>query len=358
MKIEELDKNLRVESHLGVSDVVWQEASASPCRLYGALPDVSGGYLRLPEDIARQVNPGVAGLCRNTAGIRLRFATDSPYVALKVEWGGFCRMSHMPVTGSGGFDLYAVQNGRQQYVATAIPPMDAERGFESLMWLSPNGMTDYVLNFPLYNNVDRVYIGVAAGHRLAAGREEYRRVAPVVFYGSSITQGGCASRPGNHYEARLSRMLNMDFVNLGFSGSAHGEPVMAEYMAGLDMSAFVCDYDHNAANVEELKSTHYRLYETIRRAHPELPIVFVSRPSRSDCLDDRQRLAVIADSFARGVAAGDAHLYWISGNAFFPGDTGDDCTVDGCHPTDLGFYFMAQTLAPTLEKLLRAAEEK
>lgn len=359
MNIAEIDSNLRLETSLSEPDIVWADAATAPVRLYGAAARSDGPYRRLPVEVAQRVNPGVAWLYRHTAGIRLRFATDSPYLALKAEWGdkggGLEQMSHMALSGSAGFDLYAVRNGQQRFAGAALPPVNAADGFEWLFRL-PAGQWEYILNFPLYNGVERLYLGVKAGSRLAPGEETYRAVPPVVFYGSSITQGGCAARPGNAYEARLSRLLNVDFINLGFSGNARGETAMAEYIRALPMSVFVCDYDHNAVSPAALRETHHAFYETVRQAQPTVPYVMVSRPNRTEDLDTRRRLAVIAESYAAGIAAGDQNLYLVAGNGFFPGDTADDCTVDGCHPTDLGFYFMAQGLAPLLERLLAAAE--
>ncbi len=355
MNIADIDPNLRLETALSEPDIVWADAAVAPVRLYGAAADSDGVYRRLPAELAQRVNPGVAWLYRHTAGIRLRFATDSPYLALKAEWDGLDLRPHMPLAGSNGFDLYAVRNGRQRFVGTAMPSAESTCGFEWLFRL-PGGQREYILNFPLYNGVERLYLGAKAGCRLEPGRETYRAVPPVVFYGSSITQGGCAARPGNTYEARLSRMLNVDFVDLGFSGNARGEQTMAEYIGKQKMSVFVCDYDHNAPSPAALRETHHAFYETVRRAQPTVPYVMVSRPSRAEDWDTRQRLAVIAESYAAGIAAGDQNLYLMAGNGFFPGDTAEDCTVDGCHPTDLGFYCMAQGLAPLLEKLLEAAE--
>lgn len=101
---------------------------------------------------------------------------------------------------------------------------------------------------------------------------------PIVFYGSSITQGGCASRPGNSYTHIICRWLDANMVNLGFSGNAKGEPEMAELISQIDMGALVMDYDHNAPDAEYLLNTHENFFKIIRSNHPYLPVIFVSKP--------------------------------------------------------------------------------
>ncbi len=356
MDIVKIDPNLKLASALEEKDIVWNNALGEPFRLCGATAQNSpdAPLMRIPQEIAKSVSDGVAWLNRHTAGIRVRFATDSPYIAVKMEWGGFRFMGHMAGAGSSGADLYRVKDGVHRFVGAVFPGYNYEevtQGVEGLIRV-PAEMTDYVLGLPLYNDVDRLYIGVKEGCRLTAGVEEYRNEKPVIFYGSSITQGGCASRPGNCYQGHLSRSLNMDYINLGFSGSAKGEQEIADYIASLDMAAFVLDYDHNAPNPEHLKKTHYNFYETVRRAHPDLPIMMISRPDYAGSWDANQRLAVIADTYHRAVESGDQNVYFINGADFFAGELADSCTVDGCHPTDLGFYFMAQVIGPVLKRIL------
>lgn len=107
---------------------------------------------------------------------------------------------------------------------------------------------------------------------------KYAVKKPVVYYGSSITQGACASRPGNCYESILSRRLDCDYINLGFSGSAKGEDAIVDYIIGLDMSVFVMDYDYNAPTPEHLEKTHSKMFKAIRAEHPTLPIIIMPRP--------------------------------------------------------------------------------
>ena len=130
---------------------------------------------------------------------------------------------------------------------------------------------------PLFGEVESLEIGICEGASLSA-HTPYTHNLPVVFYGSSITQGACASRPGRAYEAMISRKYDLNYIGLGFSGACRAEKAIVEYMATLEMSAFVSDYDHNAPTREHLAATHHYLYETIRRKHPDIPYFMITRP--------------------------------------------------------------------------------
>ena len=267
----------------------------------------------------------------------MRFRTDSRRIAIRAYMDNVYRMPHFAFSGSCGFDMYV--DGH--YRATFMPPVDIEDGYESLLEVD-GSMHDIEINMPLYSGVVKLEIGLDEGAALDAAKP-YSRDLPVVFYGSSITQGGCASRPGTSYEAILSRMLDLDYVNLGFSGSAHGEVEMAEYIKGLEMSAFVYDYDHNAPDLEHLDNTHKRMFDIIRAAHPELPILLLSRPDHRVDEENDARAQVIISTYDQAKASGDSNVYFIPGSRLMS-LCAEEGTVDGCHPTDLGFYSMAKTI--------------
>ena len=172
-----------------------------------------------------------------------------------------------------------------------------------------------------------------------------------MYYGSSITQGGCASRPGNSYESIVSRRLDADYINLGFSGNAKGEPEIAEYISKLDMSCFVYDYDFNAPTVEHLINTHQKMYNVIREANPDLPIVLMSSPKYRLTDEGKQRLSVIRKTYEDAKANGDGNVYFIDGSTLMALAKYDG-TVDDCHPNDLGFASMAKAVGDLLEKIM------
>ncbi|HML49120.1 MAG TPA: SGNH/GDSL hydrolase family protein, partial [Clostridia bacterium] len=157
--------------------------------------------------------------------------------------------------------------------------------------------------------------------------------------------------------ALLARFLDADFVNLGFSGNAKGEPEMARYIAGMEMSAFVLDYDHNTPNPEHLERTHGPFYDIVRQAQPDLPIVLVSSPNSDTLKEGTQRRAVIRATYDRALAQGDRKVYYVPGDALLGRDHRECCRVDGTHPNDLGFMRMAETILPALAAALESPRE-
>lgn len=354
VSVGEIDPNLRVETSLNLPETDWRDVRAGAFQLYGLCPPVPGDvFRRIPESVAAATSAGVTAMHTCTAGGRIRFQTDSPFVAMKVGMPNPGLFSHMTVMGTAGFDLYQVNGTSARFSAVFMPPMEIHGGYESMVTL-PGGrvMRDLLVHMPLYSGVSELYIGLEAGAQLLPG-SRYAAREPIVFYGSSITQGGCAARPGSAYTNLISRVLNTDHINLGFSGSACGEPAIVRHMASLSMSAFVCDYDHNAPTPEHLERTLWPLYSAIRTAHPDIPYLFVSKPDfrRDPALNARCR-AVVRDAFERAQAAGDRKVAFVDGERLFDGPFYSECTVDTCHPTDLGFSRMAAVIGRQLADLL------
>ena len=359
--IASVDANFKGADASGRTDIKFYDVKGEPFSIYGLYKaKTEDGFKRLPDELAKNVNNGVANLYLNTAGGRVRFSTDSDCIVLRVTFSNLTRFSHMTRLGIAGFDLYLddADTGKSSYYASFVPPTGPLDSYERVVNFPDRKMRYFTLNMPLYNGVDELYLGFCEDAAIGAGLT-YRNELPVVFYGSSITQGGCASRPGNCYEAIISRRFDLDYLNLGFSGSGKAEDNIVEYMSKLPMSVFVSDYDHNAPDVEYLGNTHYKMYEKIRKANPTLPYVMISRPDflkskESGLKDSHDRRAVIMESYDRARAAGDENVYFIDGESFFllAGDLRDGCTVDGCHPNDLGMACMAQVIGEALKKIL------
>ena len=347
MDISTIDKNFKVDVKIDKSGLKFYSADEKPIRLYGVIRE-GDRYCRVPTEIAKNVNDGVKSLTYNTAGGRVRFVTNSKRIAIIARFYEASHSTHMPFSVKAGVDIYIGNS----FEGTYLPPVSLPSlAFESVKTFDDSEKL-VTMNFPLYGSLAELYIGIDEDAEISEA-PDYKYETPVVYYGSSITQGGCASRPGMAYQAMLSRWLDCNHTNLGFSGSAKGEKIIVDYMAGLDMSVFVCDYDHNAPNVEHLNATHEPLYRAIREKHPDIPIIFISRPSVLEAADRKERLAVIKATYDKAVAEGDKRVWLLDASEFFPFDSNEH-TVDNCHPTDLGFYLMAKGIEPTL----RAALEK
>lgn len=345
--ISQIDRNFEVKTKLKLDNAVFYDALEEPFSLYGVFYE-NGMYRRMPEEVAKSVSPGVESLHMHTAGGRLKFVTNSRYVAIKAVMPDIGKMPHFALTGSVGFDLYLGK--KEEYCNSFIPPFGITDGYESVIRFDSRRQREITINFPLYSSVSELYIGLERDAVLKKAGE-YQREKPMVFYGSSITQGGCASRPGNAYTSMLSRALNMDHINLGFSGSAKAEDAMIQYIRDLEMELFVYDYDHNAPTVEHLQQTHQKMFTAIRQAQPELPIVILSRPKYKLDREEKQRLEVIRKTYEDALAAGDRNVYFIEGPALMKYAKSDG-TVDGGHPNDLGFWSMAKMLEKPLKNIL------
>lgn len=351
MRIEEIDKNLKVETSINKQDIVWLSPKEAPISIHGLCEtEQDMPYHRLPQSVAKASNSGVEGLMWHTAGGRIRFATNSPYIAIKAVMKECGTMPHITKAGQSGFDLYRYVSGKQVYVSTFMPIPGLTKGYESCADV-PAEMNTYNINMPLYDGVVELYIGLSKDAEIQPAAP-YAYEKPVLYYGSSITQGGCASRPGNAYQGFIERKFDTDYINLGFSGSARAEEAMCEYLASLDVSVFVCDYDHNAPTLEHLQKTHFPLYKTYRAAKPTTPIVFVSKPDFRGDRNSIDRRAAIYETYRIAKESGDDNVYFIDGELLFAGEFRDSCTVDGCHPNDLGFYRMGQVIGETVGKLL------
>ncbi|MEE1050231.1 MAG: SGNH/GDSL hydrolase family protein [Monoglobaceae bacterium] len=351
MDISKIDDNFKVITNLQEKDIVWLDGKEDCFVKYG-ITEKDDGYLRIPKEIAETVSEGVAALCSNTSGVRIRFCTDSPYIAINAVLPNLCKFPHMPLSGTSGFDLYKEIAGKQFFVGAYIPSPENETQCEGIIYTdnTTGKSVNYILNFPPYNTVNKLCIGLKNGSKLETP-DAYYNEKPIIFYGSSITQGGCASRPGNIYQNILSRELNMDYISLGFSGSAKAEEEMAKYMASLEVSAFVCDYDHNAPDAEYLKKTHFALYKTVREINPELPYIMISHPNEK-INDAVERRKVIMQSYIKAIDHGDSNVFFIDGDSLFAGYEYDGCTVDNCHPNDMGFYRMAQGMLLILKRII------
>jgi hypothetical protein len=317
-----------------------------------------GEFVRLPLRLEKVVRPPVWSLAKSPSGARIRFRTDSRTVAVKVEYPGPPNMANMHAFGQTGVDLYA--DG--VYVATVVADKEATRGkvYEKVLGdftRLPRAERDITLYLSLYKEVNVLGIGIEKDAKVSPAKP-FALAKPVVFYGTSITQGGCASRSGMSYQAILGRMLNIDFVNLGFSGNGKGEIEMARAVGEIDASCFVLDYAQNNGTLDSLQQVYTPFLETLREKHPEMPIVAITpiyaarervagdSPTEVQKMRDHIRQVV-----SRRIAAGDAHLQIVEGTDLL-GPAQGDGLVDGTHPNDLGFQWMAEGLAGRLRKVL------
>jgi hypothetical protein len=353
-----IDKNMVVNATIGDMEVVWHDVRQQPFSLHGFYEPLTEPYFRrMPDDVAKATSPAVDKLCRESAGGRVRFSTDSPYIAIRAKYRVVGRSSNLTLVSSSGFDLYLDGEFGSRFLKEFRMPYDMVDSYEQIIKVDGGKLRSYTINFPIHAVVETLEIGLAPDARLDEPCK-YRDILPIVIYGSSIVHGTAATRPGLTYPAIMSRDLNVDYLNLGFSGNAKGEEASARYMATLPMSVFVCDYDHNAPSLEHLEATHYPLYEIIREKNPDLPYIMITRPNywtrvrEKEKEDNLLRRDIIMSSYLKARAAGDKNVYFIDGMSFGYAPHTYECFFDSLHPNDAGFVRMADVVGTVIRHIL------
>ncbi len=311
-------------------------------------------YDRIPASSEGVIPPAVWSLSHHSAGMAVRFVSDSPEISAR--WSvssASLSMPHMPATGVSGLDLYAKDGDRWRWVAQGRPSQQIDNRAR-LVSGAPEGLHEYMIYLPLYNGTDKLEIGVKPGSTLAKGPNRIDS-RPVVFYGTSITHGGCASRPGMAYPAILGQRLDRETINLGFSGNGKMEPEMGTLIAELDASVFVLDCLPNM-NAEMVTERVAPLVKILRAAHPDTPIVLVENIIYQNSWfygggGHEAKNEALKKVYAQMLQDG------VTGLSYVPCDDllGDDGlgTVDGTHPTDLGFFRQADALEGPIRAVLK-----
>lgn len=353
--IKEIDTKFNLEEKIDNIELSYYNVPSKYFDLYGIFHDDEYGYLRVPMDVATSVSDGIANLTLETSGGRVKFSTDSKVFELQVEYDGLWPMAHMNVVAQGGFVLYEERENDRKYIKILPPNFSDSKGYTTRIALEGGKMRNYILYFPLYNPVKNIKIGLDKNAKIANGKK-YKDMKPILYYGSSITQGGCASRPDNDYQGWIEKWNHIDFINLGFSGNGKGEINMANYLASLDCSLFVCDFNHSGIPIEELNTAHFRLYRIYRQKHPDTPILFLTKTNLWENNDNAQRERIIKKTYLRAKELGDKNVYFLSGHDMWDKKDKMGFTVDGDHPTDVGFYFMAKKIYRKMKSISKDFE--
>jgi len=353
---QKLDPNMALKK-ADADGIIWFDPREDPFELTGfEWIKEDKVYRRLPLNPDWEIRDAVDQLANHTAGGQLRFRTNSQRILVKVELRERSGMYHMPATGQSGFDLYMLNEEGQKYRRTTRFPHDSI-SYQAELYNTNNPETGvFTLNFPLYNGVNSVLIGLEQGS-LVEAPPPFKHPGKIVVYGTSITQGGCVGRPGMAYTNILSRDLDMQFVNLGFSGNGRGEPALAHLINEIpDTRMIVLDYEANAGL--SMKETLGPFVDVLRDMHPDIPILIVSKiryaynqegsTSYKQWMELRDFQKELVN---KRKGAGDKHIYFLDGSTIL-GDDYDECTVDGVHPNDLGSFRIAEVLEPVIESIL------
>lgn len=363
MKIEDVDVNMKNDIIEEDGFIFINPITDSRFKVEGlGFFEKEKDYFRLLKDCKDKVTDAVYWLSSHPSGGQIHFHTNSSKIKVKVKNKGDYQMCHMAATGQQGVDLYYRLNQQKNYkffkCATFASPTTQ---FESDVFFSDKKMEkDIIINLPLYEGLEELLIGIEKDATLKLSKS-HKNKGKIVVYGTSLTQGGCASRPGMSFTNILSRRLDTEFINLGFSGSGLGENIIAQLINQIDdIKMLILDYDANGGATGDLKNNMEDFIDTFRSKYPTLPILIMSKPKFSSYLfmeKEVERRKFYVD-FQKNVALkrkekGDHNIYFLDGNILYGKKDWDECLVDGIHATDLGFYRIANVLEKELKKILK-----
>ena len=310
-------------------------------------------YDRFPTRWMDKATPAVQGNATHSAGMAVRFKTNADHIFIRYELtSANLAMYHMPSTGVSGFDLYGRDSeGTFRFIQIAQKGAKAET--EITAGLSGNVEREYLIYLPLYNGVKSLEIGVPTENSFELIQHPKK---PMLFYGTSIVHGGCASRPGMPHPALLARRLEMPHWNFGFSGSARRESELAEAFGELDPSVYILDCLPNM-KPEWVKERFYNFVVKLRESRPDTPIVLVEDRRFPNSWVDKEKSAfhdeqhrVHKAEYERLLKDGVKGLFYVEGDKLLPPD--GNGTVDNSHPTDYGFIWQANVMEPVLREAL------
>lgn len=335
---------------------VYTDASEFP--LYGKVNDSTGGrYERLPSELEGVSRDAVWYLGRHSAGLFVRFRSNSTSIHARWESTFNNSMTHMTDTGTKGLDLYALVDGNWRHVCSAQP--QGKKSERCIIANMDPVEREYMLYLSLYDGVSSLEIGVDEGAYIGQPAvDRPSREKPVVMYGTSILQGGCANRPGMAHTNIIARRLDREVINLGFSGNALLDMEIAGLMASVeDPGLFVLDYVPNAS-AQMIDENGENFFRILRDAHPDVPVVFIEDVIFPHTIFDNKILEEVTLKneaqkrlYRRLKKAGEKKIYYIGAEGMI-GDDGE-ATVDAIHFTDLGAMRYVDHVLPTLRKALK-----
>jgi lysophospholipase L1-like esterase len=330
---------------------------AAPFPLIGKITDqTETRYERLPAYLKDKTRPRVWQLGKNTSGLAIRFRSNSTSISAKWDLYEDVSMNHMTATGIKGLDLYAWTKDHWQFVNTGRPTSKTNE--QTIIANMSAEEREYLLFLPLYDGVSSLSIGIDSTATILQPVLNYPDTKhPVVCYGTSITQGGCASRPGMSYSNILMRRFNREFINLGFSGNGQLDYEIAGMMAKRhDVSLFVLDFIPNVST-QQIKEKTEKFVRILREENPKTPILLVESVIFPHSYFDQsmhqlliEKNNALREEYKKIKQHGCKNIYYLSSDHFLGKD--GDATVDGIHLTDLGFERFSEKLYKGIKKIL------
>lgn len=326
-----------------------------PIEVHGIPHFEEKGQLQRLSDEVLEMVPNLNFLGRRCGGARLCFKTNSPKFTVKMVFETLGFDIGMSVYTCQSAAVYVGNRQNARFAGIVVPANYEQKEVEKTFDKSSE-MEDVVIWFPRNEIMADFSVSIEDDAEIESPTPY--KYPPMLYYGSSITECGSASKVPNSYSGIISQHLDVDYYNLGFSGSARGELEIADYINTIPMSIFVLDYDHNAPTVDHLKATHEPFFLRIREKNPSLPIIMMSKPDFEYDSTAYERREVIKTTYKNAIESGDKNVFFFDGETFFGTVDRTLYTNDCCHPTDLGHYRMAQILEPLIKKLLEEKYDK
>ena len=351
--IARYDSRMAVDGIVVTNGLKWIDGRILPIE-GRAFDDVEHYYDRLPAGVTTNVNEGVRAMKHHTSGMQFRFSTDSRRLVFKwVPYNSNLSMDHMPSTGVSGIDVYRfdAEKGEWRFVRTGR--ITSARGAQIDLGWKPG--TPCLVNLPLYNGVKSFSLGVETNASVTAlGPRKSGIDKPVVFYGTSITHGGCCSRPGMAFVNIVGRKLDVPVVNLGFSGSGVMEFEMSDHLARIDASCYVLDclwnmQFGNKNGKRNVDQNYEPFIRNLRAKRPGVPIV-MAEMCDVFCSGPNDKDKYVKGLYDKLVAEGWKDLVYLPKTKMYVGDL--EGTVDGCHPNDWGMMSLADAFGEGVRQAL------
>ena len=296
----------------------------APLKVFGVpCIEKTGIFERVPRDVREKI-PSLEFLGRRTPGARLCFKTDAPSFTVRIELETLSPDKGLSIYTCQSAHVYLGQRQKSKFLGLVSPP-NYDVKCSQKTFNKQEGLDEVTIWLPRNEIIKNVEIEIKEGYGVFEPTP-YKYSKPALYYGSSITECAAAANPCASYNALISRHLDLDYYNFGFSGNCKGEDEMANYINTLDISLFVYDYDHNAPTPEHLALTHERFFKKIREKNPNLPIVMISRPTATFDDGARARRDIIKKTYENAIKNGDKNVYFVDGEEFFK-DCPDDAEV-------------------------------
>lgn len=277
-------------------------------------------------------------------GKTITINTEATEIEVKVIYKTKMTFSHMSELAISGIDVYEKNKNDYYWKCTIYPQNEFSMCAKKKLNLD-KGIHRLVFYLPPFAEVKKLFV---------SSKEEINIInndkTEIVVYGSSISQGCAASRPALSYTNILSRKLNKNVLNYGFSEACRGEKTIVEYISALSAPIYVLEYDHNSS-LPELKDNHYEMYKTIRKHNPDSLIIFLSRISggiSNSIEDNNERINIIESTYEKAIKANDKKVFFINGDKLYL-ENKDELLVDDRHPNDKGMFLIANEICRVIK---------